>query len=379
MRKGTYKYDKEFIQDYYSIIELKNNNSSLILIPDLQGRVITSTCQGDDGFSFGWINYDFIKQGKLNKQFNPFGGEERFWIGPEGGQFSIFFKNGDEFDIKNWVVPSAIDTDKYKIDFSNNKKAVFSQKINLTNYSGTNFIAKVKRTISLISIDEAVDNLGLDLSKVSCVIYRSDNELLNLGNNSWDKETGLLSIWMSSMMISSPDVTVIIPIKQGEEKDLGIPVNDNYFRKIPKERLIVKDNVVFFKADGNMRGKIGISPKRVTRFMGSYDSINKSLTILECFLPEEPTEYVNSSWQLQEKPYNGDVLNAYNDGPLEDGSQMGPFYELESSSPALDLKPNESKTHTQQIYHFIGQEEELTQISEKLLGVSINEIKNIFK
>ena len=50
-------------------------------------------------------------------------------------------------------------------------------------------------------------------------------------------------------------------------------------------------------------------------------------------------------------PYSGDALNSYNDGPLEDGSQMGPFYELETSSPAAALKPGESITHSQITIH----------------------------
>ena len=71
-------------------------------------------------------------------------------------------------------------------------------------------------------------------------------------------------------------------------------------------------------------------------------------------------------------------MNSYNDGPLEDGSQMGPFYELESSSPALALEPKQSYTHLQRTYHFIGEKEMLDRITKKVLHVSINEIKNVF-
>ena len=43
--------------------------------------------------------------------------------------------------------------------------------------------------------------------------------------------------------------------------------------------------------------------------------------------------YVNGQWGPQEDPFAGDVINSYNDGPVEDGSIMGPFYEIETSSP----------------------------------------------
>ena len=38
---------------------------------------------------------------------NVFGGEDRFWLGPEGGQFALYFKPGDPFDLDHWQVPEA--------------------------------------------------------------------------------------------------------------------------------------------------------------------------------------------------------------------------------------------------------------------------------
>ncbi len=81
---------------------------------------------------------------------------------------------------------------------------------------------------------------------------------------------------------------------------------------------------------------------------------------------------------MQDDPFSGDVINSYNDGPLEDGSQMGPFYEIETSSPALALKSGESYTHIQRTYHFEGSVEKLDILAKKLLGVSIKEINKQF-
>ena len=33
----------------------------------------------------------------------------RFWLGPEGGQYSLYFKPGDPFDLAHWQVPEPID------------------------------------------------------------------------------------------------------------------------------------------------------------------------------------------------------------------------------------------------------------------------------
>ncbi len=93
--KGTYGYDVNFFNEKnIRIIELKDPESGagILLIPGWQGRVMTSTAGGAEGTSFGWINYDLISSGKISEQFNPFGGEERFWLGPEGGPYSIYFQ-----------------------------------------------------------------------------------------------------------------------------------------------------------------------------------------------------------------------------------------------------------------------------------------------
>ena len=378
MEKGTYGFDKEFLSNYTEVIELKNANAAVLLTPAWQGRVMTSTCNGDAGFSFGWMNYDLIQKQKFVEYFNPFGGEERFWIGPEGGQFSVYFEKGKEFDIANWYVPAGIDTEAFEVVSNTETSADFRKQMMLTNYSGTRFNFEVNRKVKLLDENIAGNNLGIDLKGISMVAYQSDNSIKNRGAEEWTKENGLLSIWMLGMFIPSPEVTVVVPVKEGDANEIGVKVNDNYFGEISDDRLKVNGNTIYFKADGKSRGKIGIPPLRSKGVMGSFDAENTILTILECEIPENVSDFVNSAWEIQEEPYSGDALNSYNDGPLEDGSQMGPFYELESSSPALALKPNEAYTHSQRTYHFKGEKAALNNISLKVLGVGIADIENAF-
>ena len=112
--------------------------------------------------------------------------------------------------------------------------------------------------------------------------------------------------------------------------------------------------------------------------MGSYDSDNNILTILKCELPTGRMEYVNSSWEIQDDPYSGDALNSYNDGPLEDGTQMGPFYELETSSPAANLKQGESMSHVQFTMHLTGDFMLLDKVSTDMLGISLEKVISAF-
>ena len=373
-----YGFNRDFLKKYTTIIELKNTTSSLVLVPAWQARVMTSTAEGDSGYSFGWINLDLIASGKLLPHINAFGGEERLWLGPEGGQFSIFFSKGKSFVFDNWQTPAFLDSAPFGLISSTDTSALFGNDITTENYSGTTFKFRIERGVTLLSQKEINSQISVDIKGLSCIAYRSDNKIINQGKSAWKKETGLLSIWMLGMFNPSPSVIIAIPYKKGEDKSSGPKVNDNYFGRISADRLKVSDSHIFFKADGKSRGKIGIPPLRATGVMGSYDSDNNILTLVICRLPEGKSDYVNSSWQIQENPYSGDALNSYNDGPLEDGSQMGPFYELETSSPAADLKPGESLSHIQFTLHLTGDLNKLDEVARKVLGISLNEISRAF-
>lgn len=376
---SRYGSNRDFLSRHVKLIELKNGNSAIVLVPEWQGRVMTSTAEGDTGFSFGWINRDLIASAKIQPHFNPYGGEERLWLGPEGGQFSIYFKKGDQFVYDNWQVPAWLDTAPFEVINQTDSSTIFAIDTETVNYSGTNLKLRVEREVTLMKTDEITRQLDFDLSGLNSVAYKSLNRLINKGDAEWTKEKGLLSIWMLGMFIPSPSVVVVIPFNQGDEKVMGPPVNDGYFGKISDDRLKVKGSHIFFRADGKSRGKIGLPPLRAAGILGSFDSANNILTLLICNLPEGVSDYVNSAWQIQENPYSGDAFNSYNDGPLEDGSQMGPFYEIETSSPAASLKPGENLTHVQYTLHITGDRKLLNNVSVKALGLSLDEIDNAFK
>ena len=116
---------------------------------------------------------------------------------------------------------------------------------------------------------------------------------------------------------------------------------------------------------------------RALPVLGSYDAGGGSLTVVKYSLPATPAEYVNAMWEYQDEPFSGDVVNTYNDGPAEPGAKpLGPFYELESSSPALAPAPGEKVVHTHQTFHFSGNREQLDAITKQKLGASLNEITN---
>ncbi len=375
--EGSFGYDLNFLEKHKEVVLLKSQDeqSQLVICPTYQGRVMTSTASGMEGSSFGWLNHELISSGEVLPQFNPIGGEERIWFGPEGGQFSLFFKPESSFDFENWQVPKEIDTEAFNILSQSAQKVVFAQDMKLTNYSGTIFDLNIQRTISLLEKEQTSSNLNIAIPEtIQLVGFESENILTNTGTTSWDEKSGTLSIWILSMLNPSPETAVIVPFKKGDAADLGKIVTDDYFGKVPADRLVVKDDVLFFKADGKKRSKIGVSPMRAKPLVGSYDAINKVLTVVQFNLPEDQIKYVNSLWEIQDKPYAGDAINAYNDGPLEDGSQMGPFYELESSSPAAFLQTDEKLVHVHRTYHFQGDTDALETLSKAIFGLGLDEI-----
>lgn len=382
MTKETFRDDVKFLKKYTDVILLSDSTGDcrLAVAPQMQSRVLTSTSKGLTGQSYGWINHELIASEKMSEHINIWGGEDRFWIGPEGGQFSVFFEKGTRFDIDNWYVPAAIDSESFELVSQSDDRAVFKKDMQLENYSGTVFNLRADREIRVLHKDEAFETLSVKPDDaINIVGFESINQITNTGTQMWERQTGLLSIWILGNFNSSPCTTVIIPFETGPESEPGPIVNDAYFDKIPPERLIVKDGVLFFKADGKHRSKIGLSPRRAKSVFGSYEADNQVLTIIRYNKPAGAADYVNSIWKLQDEPYNGDVINSYNDGLIESGKEVfGPFYELETSSSAASLEPGHNISHIHQTFHLQGPEADLDKISMFVFGVSIAEVKSAF-
>ena len=374
MQKGTFGYDLAFLRKHHKdLVLLENGDAKLILLPAYQGRIMTSTAEGNTGASFGWLNHELIATGKFTEHFSAFGGEERFWLGPEGGQFSIYFKKGVDFTFDNWFVPKELDTEAFELVASDKTSAQFEKQMQLENFSGTKFDLKVRRDIRLLNDSSINALLGTVPAGIHAVGFQSENAITNTGSTAWNKQSGMLSIWILSMLNAGHKTTIAVPYKQGDSASLGKIVTDDYFGKVPADRLKVGNGIILFKADGNLRSKIGISPERALPMALSYDAENNVITIAQFSLPGNTKDYVNSLWEQQQNPFSGDAVNAYNDGPVQ-GKQMGKFYELESSSPAAALAPGATQTHLHRTIHLKGSKESLNEIVQQLLGVGIDSL-----
>jgi hypothetical protein len=372
-QETAFDKDLSFLKKYDSVIVLSSGNSKVIVSPKYQAKVFTSTA--GSGTSFGWINYNVFTAAP-DPHMNAYGGENRIWLGPEGGPFSLFFPEGFVMDFSNWKIPAPFDTEPWETISSSDTMAALKKDMKFGNYAGTELTLTINRKIQVLDQPaiEQLLNTNYD-DGVKAVGYYTENSVTNTGQRKWTDSTGMPCIWILDMFPPSPNTTIIIPFKIDS---ITKPAHTNYFGEIPDDRIKYADSVLFFKADGMHRSKLGIPPYSAKNRAGSYDEDKMILTIT-VFDVDPTARYLNQEWDTQKPPFSGDAVNAYNDGPLENGRQLGPFYELESVSPAAFLAPGQSLTHRHSVFHFTGDEEALDLICRKTLGVSLQQVKNVFK
>jgi len=385
----TFGEDLAFLKKHTGILvlEVPGTGARVAVAPAWQGRVMTSTDGGDSGASLGWLHRKNIAKGIKPesertgdaKHIHIFGGEERFWLGPEGGQYALFFPPAPAtYDFKNWKTPALLDTEPFDVVSANPQRITFAKDAEITNRAGSKLKMHIDRTVEILPAKSVEKILGTQIPDgVSLVAYRTKNSVTNKSAEPWTKDKGLVSIWLLGMFKHGPDVTVVAPLKPGA----GPAVNTDYFGAVGKDRLVTTDKAVFFKADGDYRSKIGILPGRTTGIAAGYDPDRGILTVVRTVPPADASKlpYVRSQWQDHKEPYAGDLINVYNDGPSAPGqAALGPFYELETSSPAKPLAPGKKLNHTQETMHFRGSPEKLDPLAWKLLGLSLEEIQAVF-
>lgn len=376
-QKGTFDYDLDFLRKKDNVVVLRDSSgdAEVIVSAKYQGKVFTSTAEGDTGKSFGWINYKAFN-GPIDPHMNAYGGEDRLWLGPEGGKFALFFKKDAKMVFVDWVTPSAFDHESWKTVSVSGNQVSLTKNMRLVNYKGTQLDIEVDRKITVLNREDINEALKMHLdTNVRAVGIKTDNSITNTGKDEWTKQTGAPCLWNLDMFTPSSKAIIVIPY---DEKANGKVATTDYFGQIPPDRVISRKGHLFFKADGKSRGKLGMTAGRTLAVAGSYDAANNVLSIIQFDIDKKAT-YLNQEWKTDKDPLTGDAVNAYNDGPLPNGSQLGPFYEMESVSPAAFLKPKEKLSHRHCVFHFTGDKAGLNTIASKVLGVSLMDIESAFK
>src|SRR5262249_6662102 len=174
---GGFESDVAFLREHTQVLMLTDPSGAQIAVsPEYQGRIMTSTTGGGNRPSFGWIGRAAIAAGQRQPHMNVFGGEDRFWLGPEGGQYALFLRRGDPFDLDHWQVPEPIDWGSWEITNQSPTELRFHKRMSLTNYSGASFEIDVDRTVRLLSRGDLATFLGASVGNaVQAVAFESSN------------------------------------------------------------------------------------------------------------------------------------------------------------------------------------------------------------
>lgn len=379
----TFAEDVALISKHFDAIVLENaENAKIVVSKELQARTMTSTANGDDGNSYGYINYDILSGKQDDPQINLNGGEDRLWVTPEGSQFSIFFDPGVEMEFKNWRTPKEFDSVPWEVAEQTNDSVLFSKSMSLQNMARFTFDCRIDRKVTLLSRHAISEMLDCSIEGLAAVAHECQNQLTNTGTTEWSRSNGLIGLWTLCMNKPSAGAVMIVPFKKGSLAELGPIVNADYFGKLDTTRLAVDEElgIITLRGDGDFRSKLGLTFSRAQPRLGSWNPELGLLTVVDFNLPSSaPDGYTNNLWSYQENPFNGDVINAYNDGPNESGGKLGGFYELETCSPALALEPQQSFTHVVRTFRIEGDREKIDTVAQKVLGVSLKQIESQLK
>jgi len=360
----------KLIQTIESPILLKQG-ASRVLVSSNQSQVITSSVNGDNGYSYGWLDTKAIQKNSVEKTTFFYGGEDRFWLNPLGSKYSLFYDQNKIIQ-KNWQVPDLFTKEIFdQIEKTNTSVLFKKENAMITNNIGTTFIIDIERKIKIYTDQEITKTLNIGIPEtVKKVGFSSTTTIVNKGNN-WSEEKGLITPWTIGMFKGSPTSIGIFPYTN---KSSSFALSTYFFSK-KENRHKIDTDVVYFKTDGAKRSKIGLKAKHCTSVIGNYDYRHKRLTIIKYSFDPDGI-FLSSDEESLETPYHGDVVNSYNNAT---NNGQATFFELETTAPGSILKKNESIDHTHHTFHFEGSVEDLNRISKSILGCDLSKLELVFK
>jgi len=324
-----------FLAQKTSVIELYDQLGGRVAItPEWNGRVLTSTCDGLKGNSFGCVNVRAIEADR----FEYFGGEDQWTISPRIHSFAV--------------------------ESIKENKAVLQRTLQLTDARGKPAELNMERSISLLNRRRIGDWFGnavadaLEREDVSVVGFRTTNTVRS-------NESSHIASRQRGMFNGSPHAFVIVstPQKSFTSEPESFPVDIDYLGGAPHGRIRHMPNALLLRADGVGRCQVTMPYSLSPSILGAVELRFGTLTLWTFDLPGDSEE---------------DRVRIYNSGFTHDyGLDWAAQYEVNCFSAARPLQPEEPLIYCQHTLHLAADDNTLDDIVQEIFDVSLAEIKRV--
>ncbi|MDR1382383.1 MAG: hypothetical protein LBJ67_00840 [Planctomycetaceae bacterium] len=330
----AYREALNYIASRTRVIELCNQLGGRVAIcPDWNGRVMTCSCEGLNGYSFGLVNVGEIDRSESNNTGSEneiarclelYGGEDQFTLSPDNGVFSLYHNKITSPSLNGFT------EGKFTIDTEPPDPEIrMRRSVEFCNGLGTRFGFDIFRVVRLLELEEVADIFGrntavlLGQTDTSYVAFQTDNTILNHGEPVI-REAGLVSVKIRNMLNTGIDSVAVIPFREGQEIELGASFGTDFFDLAPHNQLRRLPNAVLIKANNRHSCQIGISRSRAIPFVGLVDFRNGNMTLVSFNLPDNAWQYdyLSNAFFEERVEEKVDVI---------DGSDSGAGYDFVST------------------------------------------------
>ncbi|RAJ00327.1 hypothetical protein LX64_04029 [Chitinophaga skermanii] len=362
-----YKAAMQFVGKYTKAIQLKDSTSPAVLTitPAWQGRIISSAVEVN-GDNFGWLNYDLIAGQKSVSQVNLRGGEDRIDIAPD----SFYFAPHDTIDATHWHTPPSFDTEPFQVTYQGRGVVTVEKDMHLLHHNGQTFDINVQRKLTLIARKDIPNYLDQDVPRaIKAVAHESENVFVNTGRIKWDGTTGQPAIRVTGMFPAGEQVWLLVPFN---EEKMPTSQLDQYMKEVDYD---VRSNTILVRLKGANPIAVGIPQAFGKNYIGVYDAESQQLTIVQFTLSRSKQFFKNNRWPMQSLS-DGFAATVYYAGEKNDTAiNSGYYYSIASYSPLSKVNTGGRLLHYHRTFHLVGTDKQLSGITKKLFGVTVQEIK----
>jgi len=314
-----------------SVIELYDQLGGRVAVcPEWNGRVMTSTCGGLEGDSFGSINVQAIDTGS----YDDFGGEDQWTLSP------LFYS----FAVENIKA----------------NHAVLQHPLRMADANGKSVECQLTREIFLLSrfqagemFDDAVAE-ALKQVDVSVVGFYTENTVRS-------QERAYVASRLRGMFNASPHTAVIVPAPSVSFSPEPFSVEVDYLGGAPHGRIRYLSKTLLIRADGQRRCQVTMPFATAPPILGAIERRSGTLTLWTFDLPKD-----------YEK---NDVIRIFNPGRLR-GNELDwtTYYEMNCFSAARILEPEYPLTSSQCTLHINADNAVLDDLIRQIFGVSLGDV-----